>query len=84
MFISGSAIPHGCPQNIRAPLAKRRGGWLAQFPTGAEIMRKTVELRSEHGTPSDKQLLHRRECEFEIFRSVEKAIELPVLRLQPP
>ncbi len=25
--------------------------WLVQFPTGAEIVRKTVELRPEHGTP---------------------------------
>ncbi|MCI2007954.1 MAG: type II restriction endonuclease [Acetobacter peroxydans] len=53
--------------------------WLAQFPTGAEIVRKTVELRPERGTPPDKRLLRRRECEFEIFRSVEEAIELPAI-----
>lgn len=53
--------------------------WLAQFPTGAEIVHKTVELRSEHGTPPDSRLLRRRECEFEIFRSVEEAIELPAI-----
>lgn len=53
--------------------------WLAQFPTGAEIVRKTVELRPEHGTPPDKRLLRRRECEFEIFRSVEEATELPAI-----
>lgn len=51
--------------------------WLAQFPTGADIVHKTVELRPEHGTPPDKRLLRRRECEFEIFRSVEEATELP-------
>ncbi|GKX35832.1 MAG: type II restriction endonuclease [Rhizobiaceae bacterium MnEN-MB40S] len=54
--------------------------WLAQFPTGAEIVRKTVELRPEHGAPPDKRLLRRRECEFEIFRSVEEAIELPAIK----
>lgn len=54
--------------------------WLAQFPTGADIVRKTVELRPEHGTPPDKRLLRRRECEFEIFRSVEEAVELPAIR----
>lgn len=54
--------------------------WLAQFPTGAEIVRKTVELRPEHGTPPDKRLIRRRECEFEIFRSVEEAIELPAIK----
>lgn len=53
--------------------------WLAQFPTGAEIVRKTVELRPEHVTPPDKRLLRRRECEFEIFRSVEEATELPAI-----
>ncbi|RCW84118.1 type II restriction endonuclease [Paracoccus lutimaris] len=53
--------------------------WLTQFPTGVEIVRKTVELRPEHGTPPDKRLLRRRECEFEIFRSVEEATELPAI-----
>jgi hypothetical protein len=53
--------------------------WLKQFPTGADIVRKTVELRPEHGTPPDKRLLRRRECEFEIFRSVEEAVELPAI-----
>lgn len=54
--------------------------WLVQFPTGAEIVRKTVELRPEHGTPPDNRLLRRRECEYEIFRSVEEAVELPAIR----
>lgn len=53
--------------------------WLAKFPTGADIVRKTVELRPEQGTPPDKRLLRRRDCEFEIFRSVEEAIELPAI-----
>lgn len=54
--------------------------WLARFPTGAEIVRKTVQLRPERGASPDKRLLRRRECEFEIFRSVEEAIELPAIR----
>jgi hypothetical protein len=53
--------------------------WLARFPTGAEIVRKAVELRSEAVLPPDKRLLRRRECEFEIFRSVEEAVELPLI-----
>ncbi|MCC5975895.1 MAG: hypothetical protein JJT81_17860 [Rubellimicrobium sp.] len=56
--------------------------WLGQFPTGADIVRKTVELRPEYGTPPDKRLLRRRDCEFEIFRSVEEAIELPAIRAE--
>jgi hypothetical protein len=54
--------------------------WLARFPTGAEIVRKTVELRPEHGQQPDKRLLRRRECEYEIFRSLEEATELPAIR----
>jgi hypothetical protein len=54
--------------------------WLARFPTGAEIVRKTVELRPEHGQQPDKRLLRRRECEYDIFRSVEEATELPAIR----
>ncbi|MBH0238933.1 type II restriction endonuclease [Methylobrevis albus] len=53
--------------------------WVAKFPTGAEIVRKAVELRAEHGMPPDKRLLRRRECEFEIFRSVEAAVEFPAI-----
>ncbi len=60
--------------------AKIPAAWLTQFPTGAEIVHKTVELRPEHGTPPDKRLLRRRECEFEIFRSVEEAVEFPAIR----
>ena len=53
--------------------------WLARFPTGAEIIRKAVELRSEASLAPDKRLLRRRDCEYEIFRSVEEAIELPLI-----
>lgn len=51
--------------------------WLSRFPTGAEIIRKAVELRSDRRLTPDKRLMQRRDCEFEIFRSVEQAIEMP-------
>ncbi len=54
--------------------------WLIRFPSGAEIVRKTVELRGEAGLTADQRLMRRRECEFEIFRCVEEAIELPAIR----
>lgn len=55
--------------------------WLARFPTGMEIVRKTVELRPANGLQNvDKRLMKRRECEFEIFRSVEEALELPIIQ----
>jgi len=54
--------------------------WLSRFPSGAEIIRRTVELRPSHGTPVDVRLIKRRDCEFEIFRSVEEAVEFPQIR----
>jgi hypothetical protein len=54
--------------------------WLERFPSGDEIIRKTVELRAENDLDPDRRLLRRRECEFEIFRSVEEAVELPAIR----
>jgi hypothetical protein len=54
--------------------------WLERFPTGEAIIRKTVEMRPDASLGPDGRLVRRRECEFEIFRSVEQAIELPVIR----
>ena len=57
--------------------------WISHFPSGIEVIRKTIELRPEFGDyPPDKRLLKRRDCEFEIFRSLEETIELP--RIQGP
>jgi hypothetical protein len=54
--------------------------WFRRFPSGAEIIKKTLEFRPLRGEVSDKRLLKRRECEYEIFQSVEEVIELPVIR----
>jgi Restriction endonuclease EcoRII, N-terminal len=42
--------PHEIPQT-----------WMTQFPSGAEIIRKTVELRPGHGIPVDLRLMKRRD-----------------------
>jgi hypothetical protein len=82
----GLAIPDVLPPiaKIRANCwlspAEMPAAWLKHFPTGEEIIRKTVELRSDAALNPDKRLLRRRECEFEIFRSVEEAVELPVIK----
>lgn len=47
--------------------------WLEKFPTGKDIIRKTLELRPLDGIEPDVRILKRRSCEFEIFRSVEEA-----------
>lgn len=54
--------------------------WLKKFPSATEIIHKTLELRASHGETPDVRLIQRRECEFEIFRSVEQIIELPVIQ----
>ena len=54
--------------------------WLSSFPSGAEIVAKAVEMRPETGRGPDDRLLRRRECEYEIFLSVEEAVEMPRIR----
>jgi hypothetical protein len=54
--------------------------WLIQFPTGEEIIRKTVGIASSTGLNPDARLLRRRKCEYEIFQSVEQAVYLPKIR----
>lgn len=54
--------------------------WLTRFPSGAEIIRKAVELRPVHELDVDQRLMRRRDCEYEIFRSVEETVELPWIR----
>jgi len=51
--------------------------WLETFPTGAEIIRKTMELSPGTGLDPDIRLIKRRTCEFDLFRSIEEAVELP-------
>lgn len=52
-------------------------GWMTKFPTAAEIVHKAVDLRPLQNETPDSRLLKRRACEFEIFRSVEDAVETP-------
>ena len=54
--------------------------WLVRFPTGEEMLNKTVELRSELSADIDRRLMRRRDCEYELFRSLEQAVEMPRIR----
>jgi hypothetical protein len=51
--------------------------WLNRFPSGMEIIEKTLELWPDNGINPDKRLIQRRDCEFILFQSLESAIELP-------
>ena len=54
--------------------------WLHVFPTGKDIVEKAMELRPDASGSPDKRLLKRRDCEYNIFRSLEEAVELPAIR----
>ena len=54
--------------------------WIVKFPSGIEIVKKTLELRATHGMNPDSRLIKRQECEFEIFRSIEEAVETPFIQ----
>lgn len=54
--------------------------WLAKFPSGAEIIAKAAKFQSHSGLMPDLRLMKRRACEYEIFRSVEEAVELPLIK----
>jgi hypothetical protein len=54
-------------------------GWLTVFPSGADIVSRVCELRPRDYAGPDRRLLARRDCEFELFQSVEEAIESPLI-----
>ncbi len=54
--------------------------WMEKFPTGAEIIEKTIELCPDISSSPDQRLLTRRDCEFNIFRSLQEAVELPAIQ----
>lgn len=82
------SIDSASQQSLFVPTATRRVScflaaneippeWLTRFPSGEEIVRKTIELQPENGSSVDARLLSRRKCEYEVFRSLEEAVELP-------
>jgi hypothetical protein len=51
--------------------------WLTAFPTGRQIIERTIAMRPPSVLNADVRLLRRRKCEFEIFRSIEEASWMP-------
>lgn len=55
--------------------------WKFTFPEAAAVVAKSIDnLPSAKSLSADKRLLKRRECEFEIFRSIEVIVVLPRVR----
>ncbi len=53
------------------------GSWLKKFPEGFEIVSMSVSLRPLNDLCADDRLIQRRDCEYEIFRSIEEVSVLP-------
>ena len=53
--------------------------WEGKFPTPQEVLEKAISLQSYRHLPVDSRLMGRRDCEYDVFRSVERAIELPAI-----
>ena len=51
--------------------------WLTKFPRGEEIVAMTRNLRPDADKTVDERLVRRRDCEYEIFKSIEEAVYLP-------
>lgn len=54
--------------------------WLDVFPKAGELLNKVIELRPLDTLGADERLIRRRDCEYEMFQSVEEAVTLPVVR----
>jgi len=55
-------------------------GWSAEFPSGEEISVWVTRERPMPGQSVDERLMKRRECEEQVFRSIEEVHVLPRLR----
>ena len=72
-----AAAPVAVDSPCWLPADKLPPAWLKSFPTGAEIVHKTKELRPDPGLSVDDRLIRRRDCEYELFKSVEEAVYSP-------
>ena len=49
--------------------------WRTTYPSGADIIAKTVELMPARGLDVDKRILRRRDIEWQLYQSIERAVE---------
>lgn len=54
--------------------------WLQHFPTGLEIARRAINLLPCAGSSADARLLTRSDCEYHLFRAIERESLLPVIQ----
>lgn len=51
--------------------------WLRTFPSGATIIAETVRMSRCQALTPDQRILKRRECEYQLFQSIERAFYMP-------
>lgn len=66
--------------NCRLSASDLPDSWLLSFPSGLDIINKVVDLLPMRDKSPDERLIVRRECEYELFLSVEEAVELPAIQ----
>ncbi len=54
--------------------------WPDRFPTPQEVIDKAISLHGYNQLPVDSRLIQRRDCEYDVFRSAEHAIETPAIQ----
>ena len=54
--------------------------WLDAFPDAVALLNKVIELRPLDALDADERLIRRRDCEYEMFQSVEEAVTLPIVQ----
>lgn len=54
--------------------------WFQKYPSGRELLERALELRPGQFDSVDQRLVRRRDCEYELYRSIEEAVELPRAR----
>ena len=65
-------------KNCRLTIDQIPKHWLTEFPSGEAIIEETTKMRPAYSTlEPDKRLIKRRECEYEVFLSVEEVAVLP-------
>ena len=52
--------------------------WLDAFPDALALLNKVIQLRPLDAFDADERLIRRRDCEYQMFQSVEEAVTLPV------
>ncbi len=55
--------------------------WQTNLPTGEELIKKCIDLRPNfRALPPDDRLIRRRDCEYEMFLSLERTLVLPKIK----